>query len=262
MIGKSDASGPGIGTLDNRYVTQGTTQNITATKTFTTTQRLQDNVKLYFDTAQTMDIQSDGANMIVNTPSSGNRLILTIPGAVGSVASSFVMYNTDTGFSGAGMLVSAGSSATSFIGGLASKRTDASTNSLTALRVFSNSALTAADTTSPFFLQGATTGVTTHINSGIVTVIVAKTGTYSATLADHVITGDATSAAFTITIPTASGNAGLEYIVKKIDSSANAVTIATSAGNIDASATYVLSSQYKYVKVVSNGTNWLIIGNN
>lgn len=90
-----------------------------------------------------------------------------------------------------------------------------------------------------------------------------KTATYTATTTDHTITGDATSAGFTITLPTAVGCAGREYIVKKVDSSGNAVTVATtSSQTIDASTTYSLGAQYKYVTVVSNGSNWLIISNN
>lgn len=69
--------------------------------------------------------------------------------------------------------------------------------------------------------------------------------------------------AFTITLPTAASISGRIYTIKKIDSSGNAVTIGTtSSQTIDGSTTYALSSQYKYVTVVSNGTNWLIIANN
>lgn len=73
---------------------------------------------------------------------------------------------------------------------------------------------------------------------------------------------DATTAAFTITLPAASTQNGLAYTIKKIDSSANAVTVASGGGTIDSAATYSLAAQYKYVRVVSNGTNWFIIGNN
>ena len=92
---------------------------------------------------------------------------------------------------------------------------------------------------------------------------VAKTGAYTATATDEIITGDATSAAFNITLPTAVSVSGIRYTVKKIDSSGNAVTVnTTSSQTIDGSTTYVLSAQYKYATFVSNGSNWLIIANN
>ena len=44
---------------------------------------------------------------------------------------------------------------------------------------------------------------------------------------------------------------------------ANAVTVGTtSSQTIDGAATYALSAQYKYVKVVSDGSHWIIVGNN
>ncbi len=91
----------------------------------------------------------------------------------------------------------------------------------------------------------------------------AKTTTYTATASDQVISGDGTSAAFTITLPTAASVSGRTYTIKKIDASVNAVTVGTtSSQTIDGSTTYALSLQYKYVTVVSNGTNWLIVSNN
>lgn len=73
---------------------------------------------------------------------------------------------------------------------------------------------------------------------------------------------DATTAAFTITLPNANVQTGISYTIKKVDSSANAVTVASSGGTIDGAATYSLAAQYKYVRVVSNGTNWFIVGSN
>lgn len=73
---------------------------------------------------------------------------------------------------------------------------------------------------------------------------------------------DATSAAFTVTLPSTT-SAGQRFTIKKIDSSANAVTIkAGTAGTIDASNTFSLASQYKAVTVVSTSTSdkWYITG--
>jgi hypothetical protein len=90
--------------------------------------------------------------------------------------------------------------------------------------------------------------------------VVTKTGAYTLTDYDDVVLGDATSAAFTLTLPAAASNTGLEYSIKKIDSSANAVTIDGNASEtIDDSTTRVLSSQYDSVTIVSDGTEWWIV---
>ena len=69
---------------------------------------------------------------------------------------------------------------------------------------------------------------------------------------------NATSAATTVTLPTAVGNAAC-FIIKKTDSSTNAVTIdGYSTETIDGSTTYILNDQYNYVELVSNGTNWVV----
>jgi len=76
---------------------------------------------------------------------------------------------------------------------------------------------------------------------------------------DSYIRADATSGAFNVTLPTASSFTGFEYIIKKTDVSANAVTV---VGTIDGVTNYLLSTQYKYLRVRSNGTNWDNVGNN
>jgi hypothetical protein len=88
----------------------------------------------------------------------------------------------------------------------------------------------------------------------------AKTTTYTTTNADGVISVDATSASFTVTLVSASGNAGLTQTFKKINA-ANVVTIdANSTQTIDGVTTYALSAQWSWVTLVSNGSNWLITG--
>jgi hypothetical protein len=102
-----------------------------------------------------------------------------------------------------------------------------------------------------------------QVNGPIATAVAAKTAAYTVTAADSLITGDATSAAFTITLPTAVGITGRQYTIKKVDSSGNAVTVGTtSSQTIDGAATDALGAQWKYVTVVSNGSNWLVTANN
>lgn len=72
---------------------------------------------------------------------------------------------------------------------------------------------------------------------------------------------DATSGSMTINLPTAAGITSRVYIIKKIDSSSNTVTIdPNSTETIEGDSTYVLSAQWDYVRLVSNGTNWEVIG--
>lgn len=93
--------------------------------------------------------------------------------------------------------------------------------------------------------------------------ISAKTGAYTILTSDQIVTGDATSAGFTITLPTAVSKDGQTFTIKKIDASANAVTVGTtSSQTIDGSTTYSLPTRYKYVTVVSDGANWIIVGGN
>lgn len=88
---------------------------------------------------------------------------------------------------------------------------------------------------------------------------VAKSTSYTATISDHTIEVTATGA--TITLPTAVGIYGREYVIK-LTASGSATVATTSSQTIDGATTYSLSMQYKYVKVQSNGANWLIIANN
>lgn len=86
--------------------------------------------------------------------------------------------------------------------------------------------------------------------------------TGNTTLDDNysVILVDATSAAITVTLPAAASYLGRIYYVKKIDSSANAVTIDGSGSEtIDDQLTAVISIQYTCLTLFSDGTEWWII---
>jgi len=99
------------------------------------------------------------------------------------------------------------------------------------------------------------------VNGAIATPIVTKTSAYTITEADSTILVDATSAAFTVTLPTAVGIAGRTYTIKKIDSSINNVTLdANGTQTIDGSLSYTLLGQWKAVQVQSDGANWVVIG--
>lgn len=91
----------------------------------------------------------------------------------------------------------------------------------------------------------------------------AKTANYTLTTSDRFITVDATSGNKSVFVPAAAGNTGIVWIVKKIDSSSNTVTIDPDASEtIDGASTYVLTAQNQAVSFTSNGTNIVILQNN
>lgn len=67
---------------------------------------------------------------------------------------------------------------------------------------------------------------------------------------------DASGAARTITLPAANAYSGITYNIKKIDASANTVTI---AGTIDGVVNKVINSQWTNICVQSNGTAWYML---
>lgn len=90
--------------------------------------------------------------------------------------------------------------------------------------------------------------------------IVSKAGAYTATDSDIIIVCDASSGAFTITLPTAVGRRGKAFYIKKTDATANAVTIdADGAETIDGALTQVIAMQYNSLSLVSDGSNWHIL---
>lgn len=90
--------------------------------------------------------------------------------------------------------------------------------------------------------------------------IVSKTSTYTATISDYTILGNAVGGAFTINLPAASSCTRRLYNIKKTDASVNAVTIDGNASElIDGALTQSLSLQYSSFTIQSDGTGWWII---
>ena len=93
--------------------------------------------------------------------------------------------------------------------------------------------------------------------------IATKTATFTAATSEKILLCDATSGAITVDLPTASGNDGQVYRIKKIDSSTNAVTIDPNGSEtIEGASTKVIYIQYESVDIVSDGTNWSILQEN
>lgn len=85
-----------------------------------------------------------------------------------------------------------------------------------------------------------------------------KTTTYTAVMGEYV-SCNATGGAFTVTLPTAVGFDGEMIKIKKTDSSANAITVATtSAQTIDGASTFTIRSQYDVNAFTSDGSNWMV----
>jgi hypothetical protein len=71
---------------------------------------------------------------------------------------------------------------------------------------------------------------------------------------------DASGAARTITLPTAVGITGRHYIIRKSDSSANAVTVdGDGSETINGALTHVMTAQYQTVSIMSDGAGWMIL---
>ena len=104
--------------------------------------------------------------------------------------------------------------------------------------------------------QEVTESNTTIIDGKRIWQYVSIDSDYTANDRDFVLS-DATSGAVTVTLST-EGSSDHWVNVKKIDASANAVTVEPDSGTIDGNANITLSSQYDAVDVYSDGTNWHI----
>jgi len=104
----------------------------------------------------------------------------------------------------------------------------------------------------------ATSVVLSWINSS--SSVVTWTNTvYSVTNNNATILVNHPSAPFGVVLPSASTVVGQQYQIKKIDSSANAVTVSTtSSQTIDGNLTYSLATIYKSVTLQSDGSNYYI----
>lgn len=66
--------------------------------------------------------------------------------------------------------------------------------------------------------------------------------------------------AITLNLPAAASSEGFSYTIKKIDSSANTVTIDPNAGEtVDDQGTQVIAYQYTSITIVCDGSEWWIV---
>lgn len=85
------------------------------------------------------------------------------------------------------------------------------------------------------------------------------TAAYSATVADDVILVNAASGTVTVTFPDPTRTANKCFIVKKIDASANAVTIGVVGGTTIDGGTSTLATQWAVKMYQSNGALWYVL---
>ncbi|MBI3889750.1 hypothetical protein HY312_04240 [Candidatus Saccharibacteria bacterium] len=108
--------------------------------------------------------------------------------------------------------------------------------------------------------QLTTGGNQAQITGGIRFASTTRTANASLNLASDTVNQmcDATAGSITLTLP-GTISPGATYTIKKIDASANTVTI---AGTIDGVANYILSARWKWVTVISSTTSgsWYITG--
>lgn len=108
-------------------------------------------------------------------------------------------------------------------------------------------------------------GTSSHVSSletaGSFGAAIATVTTNTTLTASHyTVLADATSGNITITLPAVSGTTRRIYVVKKIDSSANTVTIDGNASEtIDGATTQVIGTQWQSYTIQSNGTAWYIV---
>lgn len=87
-----------------------------------------------------------------------------------------------------------------------------------------------------------------------------KTAAYTLTTGDFFILGDATTAAFTLTLPSAS-NKGMIVSLKKVDATANTVTLAAAGTDtIQGAATVALTAQFSSRTLFADGVSkWMVL---
>lgn len=82
------------------------------------------------------------------------------------------------------------------------------------------------------------------------------TGNETLTVVDDVIWVDASGGAVTVTLPTIAGVVGKHYVISKIDSSSNAVTVDGNGANIIGNATLVIRQQWDTPHLVADSAQW------
>ncbi len=90
--------------------------------------------------------------------------------------------------------------------------------------------------------------------------VVTVVANYNVLGADSIVLCDATGGAFQVNLPAAADSEGQLLAVKKIDASANSVTIdANGAEEIDGELTQEILFQWTSLRMVCDGSDWFIV---
>lgn len=99
-----------------------------------------------------------------------------------------------------------------------------------------------------------------QLRGEVVSPIASTTTTITLGTTQYTVLANATGGAITINLPPAAANIGKIYNLKKIDSTANTVTIDPNAvETIDGAATRVLTAQWQSVQIQCDGTAWFVL---
>jgi len=100
-----------------------------------------------------------------------------------------------------------------------------------------------------------------HVTGPIATAITTspKTAAYTIAATDSTVLADASGGTFQITLPTAVGCAGRQYVIKRTGATNNVTVGGTSAQTFDGATTKTLGSQYATLMVQSDNANWQIL---
>lgn len=110
------------------------------------------------------------------------------------------------------------------------------------------------------FTAGTLTWETPVGSPFVVSVVTTTASTYLVTATDHTIFADASLNSIIVTMPDAPSQPGRQLIVKKVDYSANPVTLCSAVGDlIDDEAVQVLDSGQQSYVIESDGTGWRIV---
>jgi len=112
-----------------------------------------------------------------------------------------------------------------------------------------NLVINSAGSSTAVLISGSGTGAYANV--------VSASSNTTLTNSNDVVLASASGGAITITLPVPTS--GKQFVIKKTDSTANAVTIAPAGSEtIDGNSLWALSGQYDSVQLVTDGTNWYI----
>jgi hypothetical protein len=88
--------------------------------------------------------------------------------------------------------------------------------------------------------------------------VVSKTANYTATVADETILCDTATGGFTITLPSASNNTGKLFVIRKVDQSANVLSISPSVKVSETTSVASMNFTSSF-RIQSNGSDWYVV---